>query len=104
MRCPSTGTGPTVDRTGADGRRSRGGHRQETRKGAREMDIVTFAGTGRHVASWRYVTSATPSVGVAVVCEPQGMPQEKRPRVRHADLFALPTDPQRTSAPPRWSP
>jgi hypothetical protein len=67
------------------------------------MDIVTFAGTGRHVASWRYAASATPSVGVAA-CEPQGMPQEQRPRVRQTDLFALPTDPQRPSAPSRWSP
>lgn len=63
------------------------------------MDIVTLAGTGRHVASWRSNAYATPLVGVAAVCEQQGMPQDLRPR----QIDLRPTAPQR-SAPSRWSP
>ncbi|MDD7965185.1 hypothetical protein [Actinomycetospora lemnae] len=66
------------------------------------MDIVTLAGTGRHVASWRSSTDARPLVGIAAVCEQPGMPQELRPR-RQNDL-RFPTAPQRSSAPSRWSP
>ncbi|GAA4886745.1 hypothetical protein [Actinomycetospora straminea] len=65
------------------------------------MDIVTLAGTGRHVAIWRSNAYATPLVGVAAVCEQQGMPQDLRPRQN--DL-RFPTAPQRSSAPSRWSP
>jgi hypothetical protein len=65
------------------------------------MDIVTVAGTGRHVASWRCSTALMPS-GIAV-CGPRG--QQQRPVVRERDLANLPTfDPQRTSAPRRWGP
>lgn len=65
------------------------------------MDIVTVAGTGRHVASWRNST-ALMSSGIAV-CGPRG--QQQRPVVRERDLANLPTfDPQRTSAPRRWGP
>jgi len=64
------------------------------------MDIVTFAGTGGHVAGWRSYTAATPLAGVAV-CEPQ-VPEQHSSRLRQRDL--LPTDPQRTSAPRRWGP
>jgi hypothetical protein len=63
------------------------------------MEIVTFAGTGGPVAGWpSYVVA--PFRGVA--CEPQGLfPQSTRLRQRDLDL---PTDPQRPSAPRRWSP
>lgn len=65
------------------------------------MDIVTVAGTGRHVASWRFSTALTRSS--VAVCGPQG--QQQRPVVRERDLANLPTfDPQRTSAPRRWGP
>jgi hypothetical protein len=65
------------------------------------MDIVTVAGTGRHVASWRSTTGMT-RLSVAV-CGPRG--QQQRPVVRERDLVNLPTyDPQRPSAPRRWSP
>jgi hypothetical protein len=63
------------------------------------MDIVTSAGTGRHVASWRSFAGAT-SLGVAAIaCEQQG---QQSPRVRRRDLRNLPTDPQRPSAPSWW--
>ena len=67
------------------------------------MDIVTLAGTGRHVGSWRSHVIVTPSVGVAA-CGPQGQQVEMpRPRIRRRDLRNLPTfRPQRPSAPSRW--
>lgn len=62
------------------------------------MEIVTFAGTGGPVAGW-------PSYAVApfrgVVCEPQGLLHQST-RLRQRDL-TFPTDPQRPSAPRRWS-
>ncbi|PVZ08491.1 hypothetical protein [Actinomycetospora cinnamomea] len=64
------------------------------------MSIVTFAGTGSHVAGWRSHTVAMPLRGV-VVCEQQ-VSEPLSSRLRQRDL--LPTDPQRTSAPRRWGP
>jgi hypothetical protein len=65
------------------------------------MDIVTMAGTGRHVASWRSYPGTTPLHGVVVACE-QGQqgPQGLR---RRRDLRNRPTDPQRPSAPSWWA-
>lgn len=67
------------------------------------MDIVTMAGTGRHVASWRSGTSVTRWYGVASACEQQGQHgAPMSPRVRRRDLRNRPTfDPQRPSAPSR---
>ncbi|TDQ58547.1 hypothetical protein EV188_104287 [Actinomycetospora succinea] len=65
------------------------------------MDIVTLAGTGRHVASWRSVTGTASLNDAVVACEPQGMPKTQRPRNRQRDLN--PTFvPQRPSAASRW--
>ena len=68
------------------------------------MDIVTVAGTGRHVASRRSGTSLMPWHGVTFGCEQQGQyVAVPSPRVRRRDLRNLPTfDPQRPSAPSRW--
>ena len=67
------------------------------------MNIVTVAGTGRHLASWRAWPATTP-VGVMATCE-QGSGQQLSPRARQRDLGNLPTpDPQRASAPRRWDP
>ena len=69
------------------------------------MNIVTLAGTGRHVASWRSVTGTALSNDAVVACEPQGMPKTQRPRIRQRDLQNLPTlVQQRPSAASRWSP
>jgi hypothetical protein len=66
------------------------------------MDIVTLAGTGRHVASWRTGTASLNAAAVA--CEPQGMPQTQRPRVDQRDQYLPTFVPQRPSAASRWSP
>jgi hypothetical protein len=69
------------------------------------MDIVTIAGTGRHVASWRSFAGTASLHGAVVACEPQGMPKTQRPRTSQRDLRNLPTFvPQRPSAASRWSP
>jgi hypothetical protein len=63
------------------------------------MDIVTFAGTGRHVAVRPSYVVAMPLHGVAATCEQQGQQRDLRPRTG----WILPTtDPQRPSAPSRW--
>ena len=63
------------------------------------MDIVTFAGTGRHVAVGQSYVVATPWTGVAGACAQQGW-LEQRPRT--SDLRLPTPDPQRPSAPSRW--
>lgn len=66
------------------------------------MDIVTLAGTGRHVASWRSVTGTASFTGAVVACEQQGMPQSAR--LRQRDQYVPTFVPQRPSAASRWSP
>jgi hypothetical protein len=66
------------------------------------MDIVTMAGTGRHVASWRSYPGTTPLSGVVAACEPQDEQSRHGLRLRQRDLRNRPTDPQRPSAPSRW--
>jgi hypothetical protein len=66
------------------------------------MDIVTLAGTGRHVASWRALTGTASLDAAAVACEPQGMPKTQRPRASRRDQYVPTFDPQRPSAASRW--